>query len=137
MVLKPDNSTAGVFALAECQAPFLGRYYFDFLTNLTDPEGEYFAMIVSPTENYQTTQRISLYVEESSGGGGPLIGIPDLIGLVDPGVQLIGILAESEPMIATVNSNVVIMGSLINDDEIIGTAFNDGEIIGIVGDVNT
>lgn len=60
-ILKPDGSLAGPFLLRELPSVFAGRYFFDFFTGPTDSEGEYFASIFSPTENIQTTVRISLY----------------------------------------------------------------------------
>ncbi len=65
-ILKPDNSIAGVFPMMECPTPFSGRYYFDYITSSSDPQGEYFAMIVSPSEAQQQTLRISLYKGQQS-----------------------------------------------------------------------
>ena len=59
--MKPDGSIAGPYIMREMPSVFAGRYFFDFLTSATDPQGEYFAVIFSPTENFQTTFRLSLY----------------------------------------------------------------------------
>lgn len=61
MVRRPNNSTAGPFALAEMPSPFFGRYYFDFPTATSDPQGEYFALVISPTEMLQDTLRMPIY----------------------------------------------------------------------------
>jgi hypothetical protein len=65
-VIKPDNSIAGPYALMELPAPFSGRYYFDFITTLSSPTGEYVIMIVSPSENIQTTKTISIYQDPAA-----------------------------------------------------------------------
>lgn len=61
VIMKPDQSIAGPFTMTEMPSVFAGRYFFDFITSSSDPEGEYFAAIFSPTENFQTTFRLSLY----------------------------------------------------------------------------
>lgn len=61
LVLKPDLSVSGPYAMTEMPSAFRGRYFFDFITSASDPEGEYVTMIVSPSENIQTTIRLSLY----------------------------------------------------------------------------
>ena len=60
-IFKPNLTTAGPFPMTEMPSVFAGRYYFDFITSAGDPEGEYVALIYSPTEGIQTTHRISLY----------------------------------------------------------------------------
>lgn len=47
--------------MTELPSIFGGRYYFDFITNSGDPEGEYIAVIYSPNEGIQVTHRLSLY----------------------------------------------------------------------------
>lgn len=66
LIIKPDSSIAGPYALTEMPSAFRGRYFFDFITSASDPEGEYMAMIVSPSENIQTTVRLSLYARAVS-----------------------------------------------------------------------
>jgi hypothetical protein len=63
VVLKPDNTLAGVFPMnAVGFGAFYGVYYFDFITTTSDPEGEYFVMVNSPTENNTSHLRLSLYL---------------------------------------------------------------------------
>ena len=62
IVVKPNNVLAGPFPLVEFAAPLSGRYYFDYITSASDPEGEYFCAIYAANDSMnQTTQRISLY----------------------------------------------------------------------------
>jgi hypothetical protein len=100
MVVKPNGSLSGPFSLPEMASPFLGRYFFDYLTQTTDPEGEYFAMIISPTEGIQDTLRIPLYnpIQNTGGGGGgsDVLGFIDdaaLSGVVDDGGPVVGVLS--------------------------------------------
>lgn len=65
-VIKPNGVRVGPYPLSEMLAPFQGRYYFDFMTSGSDPAGEYFALVVSPSEQIQDTKRISLYVDPSA-----------------------------------------------------------------------
>lgn len=60
MVRKPNGVVSGPFVLTEMPAPFTGRYSFDFLSNLTDPEGAYIVMISSASENIQITTKFEL-----------------------------------------------------------------------------
>ena len=65
-VIKPNNSIAGPYPMTEFPSPFLGRYFFDFITNSLDPEGEYFVAIYSPSDSTTTTKRVSLYLKPAS-----------------------------------------------------------------------
>ena len=59
-VVKPDNSVAGLFTLTEYGFQSLaGVYYVDLMTSLNDVEGEWTAMIHSPSEGIKYPSRIS------------------------------------------------------------------------------
>lgn len=88
-VLRPNGSQAGPFVMTEMPSPFLGRYYFDYISSVVDPEGEYFVMIVSPTDNLQTTKRMDLYL------------FPDLSAQITALNSLIATLADQIAEIAT------------------------------------
>lgn len=60
-VFKPDKTIAGPYLLVEMPSVMAGRYYFDFFTSASDPEGEYMAAIISLQEGFQTTKRLSIY----------------------------------------------------------------------------
>lgn len=64
-ILRPDGSQSGPFTMIEASAPFGGRYFVDLISMPTDPEGEYFIAIQSPSEGIQTTERVSLYSDIS------------------------------------------------------------------------
>lgn len=64
-VKKPDNSVAGPFNMVEMPAPFLGNYYADFYTALSDPEGEYLELTVSPIEMIKSSKKFGMYLPAS------------------------------------------------------------------------
>lgn len=61
VVVKPNGGMVGVFPMREFPAPFTGQYYYDYLSGQGDPQGEYFSLVISPTEQTQDSARISLY----------------------------------------------------------------------------
>jgi hypothetical protein len=65
-ILKPDLNISGPHQMIEMPSVFAGRYFFDFITGVGDPEGEYVAAIYSPSENLETTVRIPLYKQAAS-----------------------------------------------------------------------
>lgn len=64
-VLRPDNVPLGPFPMPELGSPFLGRYAFNLSTSPLSPEGEYLIMILSPTENIQTTLKVPVYKRQT------------------------------------------------------------------------
>jgi len=61
LVLKPDLSISGPYPMVELPGYFRGLYYFDLITNPSDPQGEYVVLMVSPTEGTKDVYRIPLY----------------------------------------------------------------------------
>ena len=66
-VRKPDNSVAGAFLMTEGAGAFLGCYFTDFYSSTTDPEGQYFARIFSPSEGGITDSVRFELIKEGSG----------------------------------------------------------------------
>ena len=60
-VLRPDNSVIGTFPLSPSPggASFSGLYYFDLVTAVTDPPGEWMAMVESPSEGIRSPLKVS------------------------------------------------------------------------------
>lgn len=60
-VVKPDNSVAGLYTLSEYAFQSMsGLYYFDLMTSITDIEGEWTVMVLSPSESIRYTHKVSL-----------------------------------------------------------------------------
>jgi hypothetical protein len=143
MVFKPDNALAGPFAMAELPNPLLGIYYFDFYTSDSDPQGEYFAVVASPTEGIRYTVRMSMYgLPEGAADISPLIR-PDIIGKVLSNNPISGVVMESDAiqgslnnpnLIATVQGDETIIGLVPPADNILANFDESGTIIGNVSD---
>lgn len=61
LVSKPNSSMQGPYAMTELTGAFAGIYFFDYHTSEGDPEGEYLALVISPTDGIKDSKRISLY----------------------------------------------------------------------------
>lgn len=78
-VLRPDNVVQGPFPMPESAVP--GRYYFDISTVVGDPEGEYLAIVISPTDSIQDSLRVGLYRKPFAFGN---------VNVIQGGIQLQG-----------------------------------------------
>lgn len=59
-VLRVDGSVVGAFPLMEAASAFFqGLYSFDFITQISNPPGEYLFVINSPTEGLKTFQKVT------------------------------------------------------------------------------
>lgn len=60
-VLRPDNAVVGTFPLSPSPggASFSGLYYFDLITSVSDPAGEWMAMVDSPSEGIRSPLKVS------------------------------------------------------------------------------
>lgn len=65
-VRKPDTTVVGPLTLVEGTGVFVGQYFTSFISQLSDPQGEYFATILSPTESNKDSLRISLVTDQTA-----------------------------------------------------------------------
>lgn len=131
-VIKPNGAIVGDFTLTEfANAAFKGFYYFDLITQDTDPEGEWIAIINSASESIRAPWRISFQkdrtAEIQSDLGEALHGFlgPDVLGEVSGTDEIIGVIYLSEDLTAHVG---------YCDDEIDGEVSDSDEIIGYLTD---
>lgn len=66
-IKRPDGNT-NTAPMNELPAPFLGVYFYDLMTSMTDPIGEYLFLVNSPTENRKDIT-IRFFEPAQSGGG--------------------------------------------------------------------
>lgn len=102
-VIKPNNVVEGNFPLVALPDPaFVGTYYFDFFTSLSDPEGTYIGMILSPQENVRSTFKLVIFANPASGNGGLTLLSDSLLGELQE-QTFIGKIDGDDPYIAFID----------------------------------
>lgn len=67
--LKPNGSIAGPFPMPEFSSiAFRGLYYFDLITSLVDPEGDWIISILSPTEGIRNPSKVRFDTQVTGSG---------------------------------------------------------------------
>jgi hypothetical protein len=122
LVLKPNGSMSGPYSLIELPGPMAGRYSFDYMTSISDPEGEYFAMIYSPSDSLQTTKRLSLYLKPND--------LQPQIDILNEQIALLTSMMTSL-LASTIPPNIY--GEVFSSKVITGIIF-DSEIEGMISD---
>jgi hypothetical protein len=123
-VKKPNNATAGPYPLVDsAENLFKGFYYFDLMTSLADPAGEWIISIVSPTEIAKVPYKVEF--EQPSGGSSsvassagiePIVGYvdvsQDIQGLVDFTFDILGFIPETNDVLGGIDSSQDVTGTL-------------------------
>lgn len=123
---KPNGDVVGPFPLVEYATGF---YRFNFITALSDPEGDYLGLISSPTEGHTTNFKLALFSIEGGGSGGAVIENCDpVIGQVG-NLKLIGQVKELKNVIGSV-SKISAIGSVKEIENIKGK-INKTSLIGV------
>lgn len=61
-IQKPNGSIVGIFNMIEyTDIDFKGMYFFDYITSLADPAGDYVAIIVSTSENHRVSKKFNMF----------------------------------------------------------------------------
>jgi len=118
-VTKSDLSVSGPYPLTEFSStPFKGLYFFDLVTTLGQPEGEWMIVVYSPTENLRPSYKVRFELPESAIQSTVTI-------LPDPKFDLDGVVFDASPMLS---------GIVISDDSLDGVVFfgDPAEIDGVV-----
>jgi len=103
-IQRPDGIDLGPFTLTEYRPGF---YKYDFITALSDLEGDYLGFIESPTEGHTAHFKLNLFKPGGGGGSVQIIGCEPLIGKVAK-TRLIGIIKSVNTLFGNVADNKIV-----------------------------
>lgn len=121
VVLKPDLSQAGVFPMAELPGLFVGCYFYDYYSSTSDPKGQYFSRVYSPTEDVVDIVRFEMNTGGGTGGD-----------IVIPPTNLVATIVDSELMAYITDENDV--WTYVRADQVRGVVASEETIVGVVSD---
>lgn len=101
-IQRPDGIDLGPFSMVEYKPGF---YLYDFITTLSDLEGDYLGFISSPSEGHSAHFKLSLFKAVSGGSGGEIqiTGCEPLIGKISP-MRLFGVAKKVVPLLGKIKS---------------------------------
>lgn len=129
MVVKPNGAVVGPVSLTEFVAMgFQGLYGYSFVTQLNDPEGEYLASIISPTENIRDFHRFTLD-QRPAASGVTIQSAGSVIGYVNATAIIQGNVIQNNEVMGVVQADASVCATL-SENETIETTLNENQIIG-------
>lgn len=113
---KPNGAVAGPFPLVEfVSSRFRGLYYFDLLTSVSDPTGDWVINVISPSENIKTPVKVKFTDLATDENPAPV----PIEGYIVPTINLSGVLITNEPVCGFVSDRTII-GYVVPTLEVIG-----------------
>lgn len=129
VVLRPDGSFGSAMSMAELTAPgFAGIYAAQYASSTSDPEGEYLAVVISPTDNVRDVHRFTLELRPTIATA-PFM--PALLGVVPDQPPVAGMVG-SGGIIGEVMDNSQQLGGSVGQPTVDGQVPDPGEIDGSV-----
>lgn len=121
VVLRPDGSFTPAMPMVELSTPgFTGIYAVQFPSSFSDPEGEYLAVIVSPTDNVRDVHRFTLEIR-------PTIATAPFM------PSIVGVVPDQPPVAGEVGSSGII-GEVPNTSQQLGGSVGQPTVDGQVPD---
>jgi hypothetical protein len=105
-VIRPDGGIHGTFNLVPMtQAGMGGLYYFDLVTQISDPAGDYIGKIISPNEGIQDAFTIRFENQQAASGVVNVTGA--VLGLIEKDESLVGIVEIESNLTGKIEDDLI------------------------------